>query len=163
MKKMVNLIQSTVPRPCSSAKNCVDCTVLIGLLLQIVCPTQVTLFEWDVVEVSIPSCEAPIQKSSSDGDETVCVGLVLEVDTSTCTVQALYEEEDSGLWLESYEATHQYSVTLDQVRLLEQVTYSQRMSPDRISNPHGEHAEDVWEIMDALSELCMRNLADRNE
>lgn len=30
-----------------------------------------------------------------------------------------------------------------QLRVL-QAWYSQRMVPDRISNPHGEHAEDLW-------------------
>ena len=36
-----------------------------------------------------------------------------------------------------------------QVRSLEH-SFAQRMDPDRVSNPHGEHAQNVWEIFDSI-------------
>lgn len=39
-------------------------------------------------------------------------------------------------------------------RVLERVSYSQRCIENRLINPHGEEAEDVFEIEEALSEGC---------
>ena len=39
-------------------------------------------------------------------------------------------------------------------RVLSQVSYSQRCIEDRRINPHGEEAEDVFEIEEALTEGC---------
>ena len=40
-------------------------------------------------------------------------------------------------------------VVAKQVRSLEH-SFAQRMNPDRVSNPHGEHAQNVWEIFDSI-------------
>lgn len=39
-------------------------------------------------------------------------------------------------------------------RVLSQVSYSQRCIEDRRINPHGEEAEDVFEIEEALTQGC---------
>jgi hypothetical protein len=48
-----------------------------------------------------------------------------------------------GVWLRGW------GVLWTQVRALEH-SFAQRMDPDRVSNPHGEHAQNVWEIFDSI-------------
>jgi hypothetical protein len=44
--------------------------------------------------------------------------------------------------------------SVEVVQLIEDAMYSQRTIEDRVSNPHGEHAEDVWIIRrNVLDEL----------
>jgi hypothetical protein len=37
-------------------------------------------------------------------------------------------------------------VRIGDVAAILDADFAQRMAPDRVSNPHGEHAEDFWEI-----------------
>jgi hypothetical protein len=68
------------------------------------------------------------------------------VDDERCEVHPLDEEEDNpGVWLESHERPPTV-VRLERVARVVDHDFAQRMAPDRVSNPHGEHAEDVWRI-----------------
>jgi|MDSW01.1.fsa_nt_gb hypothetical protein len=68
------------------------------------------------------------------------------VDDERCEVHPLDEEEGNpGVWLESHERPPTV-VRLERVALIVDHDFAQRMAPDRVSNPHGEHAEDVWRI-----------------
>lgn len=66
-------------------------------------------------------------------------------------VEPLYEEErGNNVWLAAHDLK---PVTLprSKVRVLDH-SFSERMVPDRVSNPHGEHAEGVWELDTASRE-----------
>mmetsp|Transcript_28710 Transcript_28710/g.39674 ORF Transcript_28710/g.39674 Transcript_28710/m.39674 type:complete len:191 (+) Transcript_28710:129-701(+) len=111
------------------------------------------VLEWDVVE--FPWSE---ERSASEGKEdTFGVGHVVKVEGNSCSVHPLFFEESSGLWLETYSGDL-YSVSIDQVRVLDQ-DVSQRMDPDRVSNPHGEHAQNVWEIFSELKASIKNDLS----
>lgn len=56
----------------------------------------------------------------------------------------LREEEAGGLWVEAEEACFVLPLaSLKRVPAL----YAQRSVADRVSNPHGEHAEGTWELL----------------
>jgi hypothetical protein len=64
----------------------------------------------------------------------------------------LEAEPDTGLWVETELADHRTAAALtahpgDVVRI-HTAQFMQRAVADRVSNPHGEHAESVWEIVD---------------
>ena len=82
-----------------------------------------------------------------DGDG-LSVGKVesVRVDDGTCVCQPLFQEEDSGVWLEATYTRGAKTVRLGDVAAILDADFAQRMAPDRVSNPHGEHAEDFWEI-----------------
>jgi hypothetical protein len=60
--------------------------------------------------------------------------------------QPLFQEEDSGVWLEATYTRGAKTVRIGDVAAILDADFAQRMAPDRVSNPHGEHAEDFWEI-----------------
>ena len=82
-----------------------------------------------------------------DGDG-LSVGKVesVRVEDGTCVCQPLFQEEDSGVWLEATYTRGAKTVKLGDVAAILDADFAQRMAPDRVSNPHGEHAEDFWEI-----------------
>ena len=94
----------------------------------------VDVMEWDVVVFR-------------DGDG-LSVGKVesVRVDNGTCVCQPLFQEEDSGVWLEATYTRGAKTVQLRDVAAILDADFAQRMAPDRVSNPHGEHAGDFWEI-----------------
>lgn len=94
----------------------------------------VDVMEWDVVVFR-------------DGDG-LSVGKVesVRVDDGTCVCQPLFQEEDSGVWLEATYTRGAKTVRIGDVAAILDADFAQRMAPDRVSNPHGEHAEDFWEI-----------------
>ena len=94
----------------------------------------VDVMEWDVVVFR-------------DGDG-LSVGKVesVRVDNGTCVCQPLFQEEDSGVWLEATYTRGAKTVPLRDVAAILDADFAQRMAPGRVSNPHGEHAEYVWEI-----------------
>jgi hypothetical protein len=47
------------------------------------------------------------------------------------------------------------SVEVEVVQVIDDVVYTQRTIEDRVSNPHGEHAEDVWIIRRAMLEQLL--------
>ena len=57
------------------------------------------------------------------------------------------KEEESGLWLAD---SRQQTFRVPQAAVVRRVEadYGQRVDPDRISNPHSEHAEDIWQLLD---------------
>ena len=64
--------------------------------------------------------------------------------------EPLFEEADeqgerTRVWLESHSRPPR-TVKLSDIRCVLDADFAQRMAPDRVSNPHGEHAEDFWEI-----------------
>jgi hypothetical protein len=100
--------------------------------------------EWDVVVFR-------------DGDG-LSVGKVesVRVDNGTCVCQPLFQEEDSGVWLEATYTRGAKTVQLRDVAAILDADFAQRMAPDRVSNPHGEHAEDFWEIPAGLPDGVRR-------
>lgn len=52
-------------------------------------------------------------------------------------------EEDEGLWLAD-PSKPPLKVPQEALLRLVDAEYGQRVDPDRISNPHSEHAEDIW-------------------
>jgi hypothetical protein len=69
---------------------------------------------------------------------------VTRVTEGAAELVALREEEAGGLWVEAEEACFVLPLaSLKRVPAL----YSQRSVADRVSNPHGEHAEGTWELL----------------
>mmetsp|Transcript_25969 Transcript_25969/g.85408 ORF Transcript_25969/g.85408 Transcript_25969/m.85408 type:complete len:129 (+) Transcript_25969:1161-1547(+) len=87
------------------------------------------LMEWDVV---CYGAESALQ-----------IGLVVEVTEETVTVEPLEREGKTEVWLQAWGEAE--TVPRRRVRLID-AEFGQRMSMDRVSNPHGEHAEYFWEI-----------------
>jgi len=94
--------------------------------------------EWDVVNCYMTGDQK--QKGVN------VVGLVIKINNAECIVQPLFQEKETGLWLEEHDVDL-LTVPVVEVRILAH-DYSQRMDPDRVSNPHGEHAQDVWDILE---------------
>ena len=104
----------------------------------------VDVMEWDVVVFR-------------DGDG-LSVGKVESVRASdgTCVCQPLFQEEETGVWLEATYTRGPKTVPLGDVTAILDADFAQRMAPDRVSNPHGEHAEDFWEILAELPDGVRR-------
>ena len=102
------------------------------------------IVEWDVVVFR-------------DGDG-LSVGKVESVRASdgTCVCQPLFQEEETGVWLEATYTRGPKTVPLGDVTAILDADFAQRMAPDRVSNPHGEHAEDFWEILAELPDGVRR-------
>jgi hypothetical protein len=92
-----------------------------------------------------------------DGDG-LSVGKVESVRASdgTCVCQPLFQEEETGVWLEATYTRGPKTVPLGDVTAILDADFAQRMAPDRVSNPHGEHAEDFWEILAELPDGVRR-------
>ncbi len=76
---------------------------------------------------------------------------LLQVAGNEVVLEPLREEE-GGLWLAD---SAQKVLRVSQTAVVRRVEadYGQRVDPDRISNPHSEHAEDIWLLAaDALPE-----------
>lgn len=101
----------------------------------------VAVAEWDVIFYSLP------QKV---GDASLGVGVVAQVNgDSSVELQRLSEEATSSgsQWLvEDHSGTTEL-VPLSSVVQVVEADYGQRIDPDRVSNPHGEHAEEVWQLL----------------
>lgn len=85
---------------------------------------------------------------------TVRLGVVLDVDpvSATADVVALALERETNLLLHADDgAERRISLSDIDGEPLEH-TYAQRMDPDRVSNPHGEHAQETWELDGPLPE-----------
>ena len=80
-------------------------------------------------------------------DDSTALGRVVEVSGSKISLDVLTEVEE-GTWLVSSEP--QEMVGLDMIQRTIPFEYGQRVIPDRISNPHGEHSEEVFGIEEAL-------------
>lgn len=93
------------------------------------------VMEWDVVLFA-----------DEDGEWSLGKVETFRAGDDACVCQPLYEEASTGLWLESH-ARPPRSVRLADVRAVVEADFAQRMAPDRVSNPHGEHAEDFWDII----------------
>ena len=70
----------------------------------------------------------------------------VEPESGAYLVTPLCEEPETGVWLESH-VRPRVSVQAEDVLAVVAADFAQRVSPDRVSNPHGEHAEDFWEIL----------------
>ena len=85
------------------------------------------------------------------------LGAVVDVEpeSGACLVTPLCEEPETGVWLESH-VRPRVSVRMEDVLAVVAADFAQRMAPDRVSNPHGEHAEDFWEIVGEVPEGVRR-------
>lgn len=63
-----------------------------------------------------------------------------------CAVQS------DGIWVLDSGSPSESIPSLDVISCIDH-DYAQRIEQDRISNPHGEHAEEVWEILESLPDL----------
>ena len=107
------------------------------------------MMEWDVVLFA-----------DEDGEWSLGKVETFRAGDDACVCQPLYEEASTGLWLESH-ARPPRSVRLADVRAVVEADFAQRMAPDRVSNPHGEHAEDFWDIIDAARLPPTRDASSR--
>lgn len=64
------------------------------------------------------------------------------------------KEDDSLLYYDEEQDALDEPLETVVSRVFQQVSYSQRCIENRLLNPHGEEAEDVFEIDEALSEGC---------
>jgi hypothetical protein len=85
-----------------------------------------SIMEWDLV--LFPDDQAA-------GPGSWSVGKVGAISSEECSCQPLYFCEETGVWLESQRGLT--TVRLSDIREVLEHDFAQRMSPDRISNPHG--------------------------
>lgn len=98
--------------------------------------------EWDIVKYQIPLSEGY--------EPRYALGHVNAIHEEQVMVAQLKHEGD-GTWTVS---DTEHIVAICCVHCVVQAEYSQRIDPDRISNPHGEHAEDIWQVSDSIED-CM--------
>lgn len=91
--------------------------------------------EWDVV----------LFQSNLSG--TAKLGRVSHISGSHILIDILTEAEE-GLWILSPEEPEQ--VAQDCIDKTIPHNYEQRMIADRVSNPHGEHAEETFSLLESL-------------
>jgi hypothetical protein len=119
-----------------------------------------SLFEGDVVFYETNSQRSKSQLN--DGVQSIASV------TSCRKLQPLYrrgdrEFDESELIL--YEDTDEEPIPLSDpsiviCEIVDGFLYTQRIVEDRVSNPHGEHAEDVWILNDAAAILSILNKSD---
>ena len=118
-----------------------------------------SLFEGDVVFYEMVE---PSKLNQKDGLQSIASV------TSSRKLQPLYRREDREFdekELILYEDTDEEPIPLNDPSIIicEVVVgflYTQRIVEDRVSNPHGEHAEDVWILNDATAILSILNNSD---
>jgi hypothetical protein len=110
-----------------------------------VLPQHATLEENDVVIFATGQSRPSL---------TTAVGVITRISTAEglATIEELGQDEQDTrdgvtTWVE---AGQQHNVPIDAIVRVLQADFSQRMDADRVSNPHGEHAHDVWEILDPV-------------
>lgn len=88
--------------------------------------------EWDLVLFPDDQAAGPGRWSVGkvEGIRTEEEGYVV------LTCQPLYQEEETGVWLESH-VRGLTTVRLSEVKAVLDHDFAQRMAPDRVSNPHG--------------------------
>lgn len=125
-----------------------------------------TPLAFDVVlyrDAGFPGTDAPRDGAPSAGTvasrsgSPCSLGAVMDVDPErgACSVTPLCEEPETGVWLESH-VRPRVSVRMEDVLAVVAADFAQRVAPDRASNPHGEHAEDFWEIVGEVPEGTRR-------
>uniref|UniRef100_A0A7S0SCG0 Uncharacterized protein n=1 Tax=Mantoniella antarctica TaxID=81844 RepID=A0A7S0SCG0_9CHLO len=112
-------------------------------------PPPWTIMEWDLILF-------PDDLDAGPGGWSVGKVEEIRAEDGECVCQPLFMERETGVWLESHARTLT-TVRLSEVRALGDCAYAQRMAPDRVSNPHGEHAEDFWEIVAELPDGVRRS------
>ena len=102
---------------------------------------------------------------TSDPHPQWSLGAVVTVDTQTGTVgiTLLYEEQETGVWLESHTRGGPRTVKISDLGKIVESDFAQRMSPNRATNPHGEHAEDFWELVLGENEKLPVNVKRKDE
>lgn len=117
--------------------------------------TDGDIMEGDVVEYPLPE---EVRQGGLYGGRSYGIGAVheLALDNSSsslvCHIEPLvmHEPPKATTWIVD-ERQEMVVVPLPEVRRLE-AWLSMRMVDDRISNPHGEHAENLWLVEEPLSE-----------
>ena len=87
--------------------------------------------------------------STSQAPETPAIGCIVNISQAEVYIEELCREAgpDESVWTQS---GNEYTVPFSALRRTLEADYSQRMDTDRISNPHGEHAHDIWDIPELL-------------
>ncbi|KAG6542204.1 hypothetical protein Mapa_016437 [Marchantia paleacea] len=103
-----------------------------------------SLIEGDVVEYVLPQ-----EDGNAEGKQKK-LGVVVSISSSgsstLCEVQPLCQEvPSSNEWVEDEDKILD-CLPLHRLQLVEEAWFSQRMVSDRVSNPHGEHAHNIWLI-----------------
>lgn len=109
--------------------------------------SALTLFvEWDVVEFLHPDDSEDVLSSTDPCKLTL--GRINTINdngkTGTVEVEELFQSTDGeNMWLSNGKC---HEIPQSSIMRVVDTTYSQRVDADRVSNPHGEHAEEVWEV-----------------
>jgi hypothetical protein len=107
---------------------------------------QAGVQEYDIVGFTLDSLNPQVASDSA------LLGCVIEVSADSVVIDQLEEtpEETYGarFWTPS---GMQHTVPVTCVFQKFDALYSQRMDQDRVSNPHGEHAHEVWEILEPIT------------
>ncbi|CAM6127800.1 unnamed protein product [Calypogeia fissa] len=108
---------------------------------------EVGVMEGDVVEYPLAGGGGGVEQEDGKNGRRIGVGVIVDMikdsDAVLCQIEPLCQEDPASKeWIHD-ESEPEITVPVGQVRVL-QAWYSQRMVPDRISNPHGEHAENLW-------------------
>lgn len=98
--------------------------------------SNLKLVDGDIVEYVHISDFGPVKVASIEGNKLYPLCIRSDDSEKEDMITLCYDETAQYLNIDSVNITHVY----------ESVHYSQRIVEDRISNPHGEHAEDVWII-----------------
>eukprot|EP00892_Ulva_mutabilis_P002871 jgi/Ulvmu1/12585/UM092_0015.1 len=99
--------------------------------------------EYDVVEFLPPG-------GTSDTDDGPAIGCIVRIAANgEVTLEQLQREggPEASIWTQSGD---EHTIPISALQRTFEADYSQRMDTDRVSNPHGEHAHDVWEIPELL-------------
>ncbi|GAB4819576.1 hypothetical protein N2152v2_006622 [Parachlorella kessleri] len=104
--------------------------------------SALSLVEWDVVVYD-----------SGDG---AAIGRIAQLRSDAAVIDRL-EEEGESLWAVSDRVDE---IPLQQVRCVLEADYMQLCDPDRISNPHGEHAYEVFRLLQAVPPGVWGSLMD---
>ncbi|KAI3425878.1 hypothetical protein D9Q98_007851 [Chlorella vulgaris] len=103
------------------------------------CSPQVELQVWDVVRYNT-NITAP---------SSVALGRVSRVEAAHVTIERLEEDPRNLVWLVSHSEEDE-QVPLEAVVSTVEADYLQLVDPDRVSNPHGEHAIEAYRLLEPL-------------
>uniref|UniRef100_A0A061S8N2 Uncharacterized protein n=1 Tax=Tetraselmis sp. GSL018 TaxID=582737 RepID=A0A061S8N2_9CHLO len=101
--------------------------------------SRVEILEWDIVKYQFAGKEGFGNR----------LGRVIALKGTTCEVEPLVEQGDK-IWILDEEEEEPDTVPTSAILGVLDSEYGQRAVEDRISNPHGEHAEEIWEIFEEL-------------
>ena len=102
----------------------------------------------DIIQIPSTLVENDYQNGYNNDDDI----FFYEDDKDFMTVTDI---EDSSTAANNQNSNNNYVPLKNIIQIVKDVEYTQRTIEDRVSNPHGEHAEDVWIMKkNILKKLC---------